>query len=139
MTNKARLTIVAAIGFATLPGLAHAKAVIPDQFVGRWCGGEEWYILREPSYINPTGDCLKDENTLVIDRKGYGTRDAYCEVDSIKTSIDRGEPRDTKNMGAPSIRTNATCFDTKYNIRWRESLIMVLSKGSLKIKERSRY
>jgi hypothetical protein len=139
MTNKTPVTIIiAAIGFAILPGLAHAKAIIPEQFVGRWCGGQEWYILREPSYLNPTGDCLTDEDPLVIDRKSYGMRDAYCEVDSIKTWIDWGEPRDTRNMGAPSIRINATCFDTNYN-RWKEFLIMVLPKGSLKIKERSKF
>jgi hypothetical protein len=138
MANKARVTIVAAIGFAILPRLAHSEAIIPDQFVGRWCGGQEWYDLREPSYFNPTGDCLKDEDPLVIDRKGYGTKEAYCEVDSIKTSIDWGEPRNTKNMGAPSIRINATCFDINYN-RWREVLILVLPKGSLKIKEKAKF
>ena len=139
MTNKTPVTIIiAAIGFAILPGLAHAKAIIPEQFVGRWCGGQEWYILREPSYLNPTGDCLKDEDPLVIDRESYGTRDAWCMVGSIKTWIDRGEARDTKTMGAPSIQTNATCFDTNYKILRRELLTMVFTKGFLKIKERSK-
>jgi hypothetical protein len=144
MTNKAPVTIIAAVGFAILPGLAHCKATVPDKtiipedFVGRWCGKQQWYDLREPSHINPTGDCLKDEEPLVIFRKGYGTREAYCEVDSIKTWIDWGEPRDTKNMGALSIRIDATCFDTNYK-RWKEFLIMVLPKGSLKIKERSKF
>jgi hypothetical protein len=140
MSNSTPVTIIAAIGLTILPGLAHSKAIIPGQFVGRWCGGEEYYILRgEPSYVNPTGDCLKDEDPLVIDREGYGTRDAWCKVDSIKTWIDWGEARDTKNMGAPSIRINATCFDTNYKILWREFLIMVLTKGTLKIKERSKF
>jgi hypothetical protein len=139
MSNSTPITVIAAIGIAILPGLAHSKAIIPGQFVGRWCGEEEYYILREPSYVNPTGDCLKDEYPLVIDREGYGTRDAWCKVDSIKTSIDWGEARDTKNMGAPSIRINATCFDTNYKILWRELRIMVLTKGDLKIKERSKF
>jgi hypothetical protein len=140
MRNSTPVTIIAAIGLAILPGLAHSKAIIPDPFVGRWCGTEEYYISRgEPSYVNPTGDCLKDEEPLVIDREGYGTRDAWCKMDSIKTWIDRGEARDTKNMGAPSIRINATCFDTSYKTLRREFLIMVLTKGTLKVKERSKF
>lgn len=140
MSNSTPITIVAVIGLAILPGLAHSKTIIPAQFVGRWCGTEEYYILRgEPSYVNPTGDCLNDEVPLVIDGEGYGTRDAWCKVGSIKTWIDRGEARDTKNMGAPSIQINATCFDTNDKILRRELLIMVLTKGTLKIKERSKF
>ena len=140
MSNSTPVTIIAAIWLAILPGLAHSKTIIPDQFVGRWCGTEEYYILRgEPSYVNPTGDCLNDEYPLVIDREGYGTKDAWCMADSIKTLIDRGEARDTKNMGAPSIQINATCFDTNYKILRREFLIMVLTKGTLKIKKRSTF
>jgi hypothetical protein len=139
MSNSIPVTIIAAIGLAILPGLAHSKTIIPAQFVGRWCGTEEYYILRgEPSYVNPTGDCLNDEDPLVIDRESYGTRDAWCMVGSIKTWIDRGEARDTKTMGAPSIQTNATCFDTNYKILRRELLTMVFTKGFLKIKERSK-
>jgi hypothetical protein len=131
MSNGTSVTIIAVIGLAILPGLAHSKAIIPVQFVGRWCGTEENYILRgEPSYVNQTGDCLKDEDPLVIDNEGYGTRGAWCKVDSIKTWIDRGEARDTKNMGAPSIQINATCFDTNYKMFRREFLIMVLTKGT---------
>lgn len=139
MSNSTSATIIAAIGFAILPGLAHSKAIVPDQFVGRWCGTEEYYILRgEPSYVNPTGDCLKDEDPLVINSEGYGTRDAWCRVDSTKTWIDRAEARDTKNMGAPSIQIYATCFDADYKVLRKELLIMVLTKGTLKIKERSK-
>ena len=140
MSNRTPVTIIAAIWVALFPGLAHSAAIISNQFVGRWCGDKEYYILRgEPSYINPTGDCLKDEDPLVIDREGYGTRDAWCRADSIKTWIDWGEVRDTKNMGAPSIRINATCFDTNYKIFWKEFLEMVLTKGTLKIKGRSKF
>ena len=140
MRNSAPVSLIAAIGLAFLPGLAQSKTIVPNQFVGRWCGTEEYYILRgDPSYINPTGDCLNDEHLLVINKEGYGTRDAWCKADSMKTWIDRAEARDTKNMGAPSIQINATCFDTNYKLLRREIIIMVLTKGALKIKVRSKF
>jgi hypothetical protein len=140
MNNSTQVTIIAAIWLAILPEFAHSKTIISDQFVGRWCGTEGYYILRgEPSYVNPTGDCLNDEVPLVIDREGYGMRDAWCKADSIKTWIDRGEARDTKNLGAPSIQINATCFDTNYKMLRKEVLTIVLTKGTLKVKERSQF
>jgi hypothetical protein len=140
MSNGALVAIITAIGLVFLPGLTLSKEIIPNQFVGRWCGAEESYILRgEPSYANPTGDCLKDEDPLVIDREGYGTRDAWCKADSIKAWIDRKEARDTKTMGAPSIQIKAACFDVNYKMLRRESVIMILTKGTLIIKEKTRF
>jgi hypothetical protein len=113
-----------------------------DQFIGKWCGSEGEYIGRgDPSYINPTGDCHSDEETLVIAKDpwggqlSYGTKDALCKIDAVKVWTDWKEVRDTKNMGAPSVQLNASCFDTEYKPLRKEVLVSVLTKGILKVKE----
>ena len=121
-----------------LTALAASKPSIPDYFTARWCGDDEGYISREPSYINPTGDCLQDEGTLIIDRRGYGTKGGYCEADSIRTWTDWKEVRNTKQMGAPTIQIKATCRDKNYDNPRREFIVMYITKGSLIVRQRTK-
>lgn len=118
--------------------LSAAKPNIPDYFIARWCGDNNGYISREPSYLNPTGVCLEDEDTLIIDRNGYGTKDGYCEANSIKAWTDWGEARNTKQMGAPAIQISATCRDKDYANSRREFIVMYVTKGSLMIRQRTK-
>jgi hypothetical protein len=108
---------------------AHADPV-PREIIGTWCfsseyDGKAYYLEAEAS-----SDCNgAGGKILVINSDRYNGHEFSCRFTEVKAWINRDQPLNTKQMGAPTVRIEALCgIGTD---QWRETVVLALSKGTL--------
>jgi hypothetical protein len=121
--------IFAAAVLAASVTASHAGDV-PADMIGDWCDAGRG------QYFGALGEPCKTPNVLTIDEDGYSIFEMHCSFTSVTAAIDRRQARDTKTMGAPTMKIRSEC--EREDCRWIDAGTFTLSKGTLSVNLRSR-
>jgi hypothetical protein len=110
---------------------------LPKDFRGTWCYVGEYGGRVQYEYLSPfEGDsCKARDGILKFKADQYEEIESGCRFTAVKAWTDPKKARNTKEMGAPSVRIDSTCDGE--GCTWKEQLTAYIEKGTLNVLRRA--